>query len=47
MPLCNFDDGLQLALLEMFSEVGVRQSLQEARELAEGTYHLRAGEMNC
>jgi len=30
------------ALLEVFSEVGVRQSLQEARELAESAYSLRA-----
>ncbi len=30
------------ALLEMLSEVGVRQSLQEARELIETTYTLRA-----
>ncbi|WNV04112.1 type IV toxin-antitoxin system AbiEi family antitoxin domain-containing protein [Candidatus Methylospira mobilis] len=30
------------ALLEVLSEVGVRQSLQEARELAESTYSLRA-----
>ena len=30
------------ALLELLSEVGVRQPLQEARELAEGTYNLRA-----
>lgn len=30
------------ALLEVLSEVGVRQSLQEARELTEGTYSLRA-----
>lgn len=30
------------ALLEMLSEVGVRQSLQEARELIEGAYSLRA-----
>jgi hypothetical protein len=30
------------ALLELLSEVGVRQPLQEARELAEGTYTLRA-----
>jgi len=30
------------ALLEMLSEVGVRQPLQEARELMEGTYTLRA-----
>jgi len=30
------------ALLEMLSEVGVRQPLQEARELAESTYNLRA-----
>jgi hypothetical protein len=29
------------ALLEVLSEVGVRQPLQEARELAEGTYSLR------
>lgn len=31
------------ALLELLSEVGVRQSLQEARELVESTYSLRAG----
>jgi hypothetical protein len=31
------------ALLEVLSEVGVRQPLQEARELAESTYSLRAG----
>lgn len=30
------------ALLEVLSEVGVRQSLQEARELMESTYSLRA-----
>jgi hypothetical protein len=30
------------ALLEMLSEVGVRQPLQEARELVEGSYSLRA-----
>ena len=30
------------ALLELLSEVGVRQPLQEARELVEGTYNLRA-----
>jgi hypothetical protein len=30
------------ALLELFSEVGVRQSLQEARELTENTYNLSA-----
>lgn len=30
------------ALLEVLSEVGVRQSLQEARELVESTYSLRA-----
>jgi transcriptional regulator with AbiEi antitoxin domain of type IV toxin-antitoxin system len=30
------------ALLELLSEVGVRQPLQEARELTEGTYNLRA-----
>ena len=30
------------ALLEVLSEVGVRQPLQEARELAESTYGLRA-----
>lgn len=29
------------ALLEVLSEVGVRQPLQEARELAESTYSLR------
>lgn len=31
------------ALLELLSEVGVRQSLQEAREIVESTYSLRAG----
>jgi len=30
------------ALLEMLDEVGVRQPLQEAREIAEGAYSLRA-----
>lgn len=30
------------ALLEMLSEVGIRQSLQEARELVESAYSLRA-----
>lgn len=30
------------ALLELLSEVGVRQTLQEARELVESTYSLRA-----
>jgi len=30
------------ALLELLSEVGVRQPLQEARELTESTYNLRA-----
>lgn len=30
------------ALLELLSEVGVRQSLQEARELVESTYNPRA-----
>lgn len=30
------------ALLELLSEVGVRQPLQEARELVESTYNLRA-----
>ena len=30
------------ALLEVLSEVGIRQPLQEARELAESTYNLRA-----
>jgi hypothetical protein len=30
------------ALLEVLSEVGVRQSLEEARELAESAYNLRA-----
>lgn len=30
------------ALLELLSDVGVRQPLQEARELAESTYNLRA-----
>ncbi len=31
------------ALLELLSEVGVRQPLQEAREIVESTYNLRAG----
>lgn len=31
------------ALLELLSEVGVRQPLQEAREIVESTYSLRAG----
>jgi hypothetical protein len=31
------------ALLELFSDVGVRQPLQEARELVESTYNLRTG----
>lgn len=31
------------ALLELLSEVGVRQSLQEAREIVESTYSLRVG----
>lgn len=31
------------ALLELLSEVGVRQPLQEAREITEGAYNLRAG----
>lgn len=30
------------AILELLSEVGVRQPLQEAREIMEGTYNLRA-----
>lgn len=30
------------ALLELLDEVGVRQPLQEAREIAEGTYNFRA-----
>lgn len=30
------------ALLELLSDVGVRQPLQEARELAESSYRLRA-----
>ena len=30
------------ALLELLDEVGVRQALQEAREIAEGAYNLRA-----
>lgn len=33
------------ALLEMLSEVGVRQPLQEARELAESAYNMRADVM--
>ncbi|WP_022947208.1 type IV toxin-antitoxin system AbiEi family antitoxin domain-containing protein [Methylohalobius crimeensis] len=34
------------ALLELLSEVGVRQPLQEARELVESTYSLRANVLN-
>lgn len=34
--------GPERALLEVLSEVGVRQPLQEARELVESTYSLRA-----
>lgn len=34
------------AFLEMLSEVGVRQPLAEARELAEGTYGLRSSVLN-
>lgn len=46
-PLENHNDGPlvaapERALLELLSEVGVRQSLQEARELVESTYSLRA-----
>ena len=33
------------ALLELLDEVGVRQPLQEAREIAEGAYSLRAEEL--
>jgi hypothetical protein len=33
------------ALLELLDEVGVRQPLREAREIAEGTYSLRAEEL--
>ena len=32
--------------MEVLSEVGVRQPLQEARELAESTYSLRADVLN-
>ncbi len=46
-PLENRDGAPQVstperALLELLDEVGVRQPLQEAREIAEGTYSLRA-----
>ena len=34
------------ALLELLSEVGVRQPLQEAREIMEGAYNMRADIMN-
>lgn len=34
------------ALLELLSEVGVRQPLQEAREIMEGAYNMRAGVLN-
>ena len=34
--------GPERALLEVFSEVGLRQQIQEARELAESAYNLRA-----
>jgi hypothetical protein len=33
------------ALLELLDEVGVRQPLQEAKEIAEGAYNLRAEEL--
>lgn len=47
MPLENREGGPlvsapERALLEVLSEVGVRQPLQEARELVESTYSLRA-----
>lgn len=46
-PFEKRDGGAQVssperALLELLSEVGVRQSLQEARELVESSYNLRA-----
>ena len=46
-PLENRLDGARVSapdrgVLEMLSEVGVRQPLQEARELMESTYNLRA-----
>lgn len=46
-PFEGHPDGAQVstperALLELLSEVGVRQPLQEARELVESTYSLRA-----
>jgi hypothetical protein len=46
-PLEGRDSGPQVsaperAMLELLSEVGVRQPLQEARELMESTYNLRA-----
>lgn len=34
------------AILELLSEVGVRQPLQEAREIMEGTYNMRAEVLN-
>jgi hypothetical protein len=34
------------ALLELLSEVGVRQPLQEAREIMEGAYNMRADVLN-
>lgn len=34
------------AILELLSEVGVRQPLQEAREIMEGTYNMRADVLN-
>lgn len=34
------------AILELLSEIGVRQPLQEAREIMEGTYNMRAEVLN-
>ena len=50
LHVASFDQGRaapaasspERALLELLSEVGVRQPLQEARELTEGSYNLRA-----
>jgi hypothetical protein len=35
------------ALLELLSEVGVRQSIQEAQEIMEGAYSMRADALNA
>ena len=51
-PLPEFPDGPRVAvperaLLEMLSEVGLRQSVEEARNLMEGLLRLRADILEC